>query len=162
MPVCPMVKSHQHSFQLTGNLLTQQAASPDMCWAGPVSCLWAGVLSLDGSTSLAEGFDVCLDRLGRHAAPDRRLPCLLVEGQGGLHPGASERAVVREQGPVLLRGQLLVGGNGKAFGSSKASTNMAVIDTADTPGYLTGVWHRWKTGLASSAGPVNRALTHGH
>lgn len=59
--------------------------------------------------------------------------------QGGLHPGASERAVVREQGSVLLRGQPLVGGSGKAFGSSKASADMAVIDTADTPGYLTGV-----------------------
>lgn len=31
----------------------------------------------------------------------------------------------------------LVGGNGTAFDSSKASADMAVIDTADTPGYLT-------------------------
>lgn len=31
----------------------------------------------------------------------------------------------------------LVGGNGTAFDSSKVSADMAVIDTADTPGYLT-------------------------
>lgn len=31
----------------------------------------------------------------------------------------------------------LVGGNGTAYDSSKTSADMAVIDTANTPGYLT-------------------------